>query len=439
MVLLDVDKAGLETVRADFAAYGDRLHTLACDVTAVESVTGAFREIGRRFGRLNGLVCSAGLLKIGTLNSMAVEEFDQLFAVNVRGLWLSAREAMPLLKAAGAEGELARVVFLASISGIRHKIDSGAYAATKAAVIALTKVMAVESAPYKVLVNAVAPATVDTPMVRPHLKSRRQHALSHVGRLPARPHCPARRRGGRDLVPHEQGRRLRQRHGHLRRCRHGRGLRAAGRAEVAREGVRPLASTVAVLFDTREARGLTPITPRRGSARRRGRAPWRPPPRGRAAGRGLQRREQLVRGRGDLLHGAIERGLVGLGRPVEAAKLAHELQRGGADLLLGRGRLEVEQRLDVAAHGSLVVYVCADGRIPWAARSSCGQIASRAGLPPFDPARGDTPRSPRLLVTKKRVVWRVSRSRRRRAPSARRGAGSCRRHASSMAPLAKRT
>jgi len=92
-----------------------------------------------------------------------------LFAVNVRGLWLSAREAMPLLKVAGRDGEPARVVFLASISGLRHKIDSGAYAATKAAVIALTKVMAVECAADKVLVNAVAPATVDTPMVRPHL------------------------------------------------------------------------------------------------------------------------------------------------------------------------------------------------------------------------------------------------------------------------------
>jgi NAD(P)-dependent dehydrogenase (short-subunit alcohol dehydrogenase family) len=169
VVALDRDNAGLEALRKDFAAHNGRLHTLACDVASLESVTDAFREIGRRFGRLNGLVCSAGLLRIGTLDSMAVEEFDELFAVNVRGLWLSARQAMPLLKIAGADGELARILFLASISGIRHKIDSGAYAATKAAVIALTKVMAVESAPHKVLVNAVAPATVDTPMVRPHL------------------------------------------------------------------------------------------------------------------------------------------------------------------------------------------------------------------------------------------------------------------------------
>ena len=169
VVALDRDEAGLEALRKDLAATAIGLHVQVCDVTSVESVTGAFADIGRRFGRLNGLVCSAGVLRIGTLDSMAVEDFDQLFAVNVRGLWLSAREAMPLLKLAGAEGELARVVFLASISGIRHKIDSGAYAATKAAVIALTKVMAVECAAHKVLVNAVAPATVDTPMVRPHL------------------------------------------------------------------------------------------------------------------------------------------------------------------------------------------------------------------------------------------------------------------------------
>jgi NAD(P)-dependent dehydrogenase (short-subunit alcohol dehydrogenase family) len=169
VVALDSSNPGLESLRQEFAAVGDRLVTMACDVTSVESVSSAFREIGKRYGKLNGLVCSAGVLKIGALDTMPVEEFDQLFAVNVRGLWLTAREAMPWLKEAGAANEIARVVLLASIAGIRHKIDSGAYAATKAAVIALTKVLAVESAPYKVLVNAVAPATVDTPMVRPHL------------------------------------------------------------------------------------------------------------------------------------------------------------------------------------------------------------------------------------------------------------------------------
>jgi NAD(P)-dependent dehydrogenase (short-subunit alcohol dehydrogenase family) len=166
VVALDVSEKNLAALAKDFASAGDRLETMVCDVSKAGSVIKTFKDIGQRHGKLNGLVCSAGLLRIGALDAMPVEEFDDLFAVNVRGLWLSAREAMPLLKVAGAKGELARVVFLASISGIRHKIDSGAYAATKAAVIALTKVMAVESAQHNVLVNAIAPATVDTPMVQ---------------------------------------------------------------------------------------------------------------------------------------------------------------------------------------------------------------------------------------------------------------------------------
>ena len=170
VIALDVVEAGLADMRKAFAEHGARLHTRTCDVTSPESVASTFAEIGRTFGHLNSLVCSAGVLKIGRLESMSIEDFDTVFSVNVRGLWLCAREAMPLLKTAAGKGELARVVFLASIAGLRHKINSGAYAATKAAVIALTKVMAVECAPHHVLVNAVAPATVDTPMVRPHLQ-----------------------------------------------------------------------------------------------------------------------------------------------------------------------------------------------------------------------------------------------------------------------------
>ena len=188
VIALDVVEAGLADVRKAFAEHGGRLHTRTCDVTSPESIASAFAEIGRTFGHLNGLVCSAGVLKIGRLESMSVEDFDTVFSVNVRGLWLCAREAMPLLKIAAGKGELARVVFLASIAGLRHKIDSGAHAATKAAVIALTKVMAVECAPHNVLVNAIAPATVDTPMVRPHMQpgnnsNYRTSGTSPMGRI----------------------------------------------------------------------------------------------------------------------------------------------------------------------------------------------------------------------------------------------------------------
>lgn len=190
VIAQDVSEKTLAQMKKELAGYGDRLETQVCDVTSAESVDAAYRDIGRRHGRLNGLVCSAGLLRIGALEDMPVKDFDDLFAVNVRGLWLAAKAAMPLLKTATAKGELGRVVFLASISGIRHKVDSGAYAATKAAVIALTKVMAVESAPHKVHVNAIAPATVETPMTEPYLKPQagsntryRTSGTSPLGRI----------------------------------------------------------------------------------------------------------------------------------------------------------------------------------------------------------------------------------------------------------------
>ena len=78
---LDRDRAALDALPKELPGYGDRLIALVCDVTSADSVTATFREIGRRFGRLNGLVCSAGLLRIGTLDSMSVEDFDQLFSV----------------------------------------------------------------------------------------------------------------------------------------------------------------------------------------------------------------------------------------------------------------------------------------------------------------------------------------------------------------------
>ena len=188
VVALDRSEDGLAALAKEFAAVGPRLETVVADVCSEDSLARAFAGIGQRHGHINGVLCSAGLLRTGSLDSMPVQEFDDLFAVNVRGVWLTAKLAMPWLKAAGAKGQSARVVMISSISGLRHKIDSGAYAATKAAVIALAKVLAVESAGAGVLVNAIAPATVDTPMVQPYLNpgsnSRyRTSGTSPIGRI----------------------------------------------------------------------------------------------------------------------------------------------------------------------------------------------------------------------------------------------------------------
>lgn len=138
---------------------------IACDVSDEASVDRAFAAVDDAFGHADAVVCAAGILATGALVDMGVTDFDRIFAVNTRGAWLSARRAVPLLRARPDKEAAARVVFLGSISGIRPKVGGGAYGAQKAALHVITGVMAAELAPEGILVNAVAPGTVDTPMI----------------------------------------------------------------------------------------------------------------------------------------------------------------------------------------------------------------------------------------------------------------------------------
>jgi NAD(P)-dependent dehydrogenase (short-subunit alcohol dehydrogenase family) len=153
-------------VNTDALEPDEKLHVHHCDVGDESSVQAAFARIGEETGRLDALVCSAGVLRPGSLADMATEDFDTVFRVNTRGPWLCARAALPLLTSVATADSPARVVMVASIAAVRPKAGGGAYAASKAALAQLVRVLAVELADRHVRVNAVAPSTVDTPMIR---------------------------------------------------------------------------------------------------------------------------------------------------------------------------------------------------------------------------------------------------------------------------------
>jgi len=163
---LDRDEAGLDQLMSLAKANGQIFVPIACDVSDSGSVSTAFERIGSATGFLDALVCSAGIFRAGPLLDMREEDFDALFAINTKGAWLSARAALPFLKASAGKGAAARIVFVASAAALRPKVGGGAYAASKAALIHLTRVLAVELADQQILVNAVAPATVDTPLTQ---------------------------------------------------------------------------------------------------------------------------------------------------------------------------------------------------------------------------------------------------------------------------------
>ena len=171
--------------RADQAEPSGGFKPVQCDVSDAASVAAAFIGIGTP---LNALICCAGVLRTGLMEDMSIEDFDLVLNINTRGTFLCAQKALPLLRAGVTPDNPSRVILLSSLAALRPKIVSGAYAASKAAVTQLTRVMAAEWAPSGVLVNALAPGTVDTPMVRAvsdpsASKGYRPSGVSPVGRI----------------------------------------------------------------------------------------------------------------------------------------------------------------------------------------------------------------------------------------------------------------
>jgi NAD(P)-dependent dehydrogenase (short-subunit alcohol dehydrogenase family) len=181
----DVAEDRLDAVRDGFATFQTRFRPVVCDVGDAGSVGAAFARVGES---VNALVCCAGVLRTALMEDMAIEDFDLVLNTNLRGTFLCAQKALPLLRRAATEQNPSRVVLLSSIAALRPKIVSGAYAASKAGVSQLCRVMAAEWAPSGVLVNALAPGTVDTPMVRAMAdpsasKGYRPSGVSPVGRI----------------------------------------------------------------------------------------------------------------------------------------------------------------------------------------------------------------------------------------------------------------
>jgi 3-oxoacyl-[acyl-carrier protein] reductase len=127
---------------------------LLADVADPASVARALAGLGR----IDVLVNSAGVLIEGRLADMALADFDRQVAVNLRGAWIVTQAALPLIPDGG------RIVNIASELAYAGRAGASAYAATKGAILSLTRSWARELAP-RILVNAVAPGPVDTPLL----------------------------------------------------------------------------------------------------------------------------------------------------------------------------------------------------------------------------------------------------------------------------------
>src|SRR3712207_1249307 len=159
IVVLDLPGADLDSVRERFAA-GDAGAALAADIRDAAAVRGAVDEVLTRFGRMDVLVNNAGVNETGTVEEMDPERWDRCFDVNIGGMFRVCQAVIPAMK----RQRRGRILNAASFAAIVPSVGSAAYAASKAAVVQFTRVLAGELGPWDVTVNAYAPGMIPTAM-----------------------------------------------------------------------------------------------------------------------------------------------------------------------------------------------------------------------------------------------------------------------------------
>ena len=136
------------------------------NVTSEEGVVAAMERVRVEQGKLDILVNAAGIEIEKTIEDTTLEEWNQSFAVNVTGTFLTSKYALPLMREAAKSGNSASLINFGSYDGFIADPGLAAYCATKGAVHALTRAMACDHGPEGIRVNAICPGYIDTPMLQ---------------------------------------------------------------------------------------------------------------------------------------------------------------------------------------------------------------------------------------------------------------------------------
>ena len=166
VVVADINREGAESTAALLPAAGGRV--VVADVSREEDARRLMDETVAAFGRLDILVNNAAVWAHGTVETLTVELWDRLMAINVRGVFLCSKYAVPLIAQAGGGS----IVNIASQAGLRGTAGGTLYAGSKHAVVGMTKCMALDHAPQGIRVNAICPGLIETPMGEQSLRER---------------------------------------------------------------------------------------------------------------------------------------------------------------------------------------------------------------------------------------------------------------------------
>ncbi len=174
-----IDK--LQALRDEITAQGGRAHVVALDVTDAAGIEAAVEQAEREAGPINVLVNNSGVSTTQRLQDVAPADFDFIFSTNVRGAFFVAqavgRRMLARAKADPAGFAGGRIINIASVAGLRVLPQIGVYCMSKAAVIQMTKAMAVEWGRFGINVNAICPGYIDTEINHHHWQTEQGQKL----------------------------------------------------------------------------------------------------------------------------------------------------------------------------------------------------------------------------------------------------------------------
>ena len=179
VALFDRDAAQGQAVRDEIQARGGTAHFCRVDVGSEQDVIAALKEVSTRFGAIHHLVNCAGMVLVKGIEECSAQDWDRVFDVNVKSIFLMVKHALPLLRTSPG----ATVVNIASVSAIVAQKGTPAYVASKGAVMMLSKALALDLADYGIRVNSVCPGITDTPMFHLHVDSTHDPAATLEKRL----------------------------------------------------------------------------------------------------------------------------------------------------------------------------------------------------------------------------------------------------------------
>jgi len=163
VVLCDLSEPRLaESAAKITATTGRRVRTLVVDVASKTSIHAAVGTVIREFGRIDILVNNAGILRRALIVDMQESDWDQVFAINAKGTFLFTQAVGPVMMRQRA----GKIVNLSSCSAKKADPQQAAYNASKAAILGLTRVTALEYGAFGICCNAICPGATDTEMVR---------------------------------------------------------------------------------------------------------------------------------------------------------------------------------------------------------------------------------------------------------------------------------